>query len=73
MYESSLYVDLTSTFSHTHIPHSFIWCACRSHEEKELEIESTEGDAEQDPKADDVKAINDPNAPHVIDPVEIGK
>ena len=39
----------------------------------EKEMESTEGDAEQDPKADDVKVTKDPNAPHVIDPVEIGK
>jgi hypothetical protein len=43
------------------------------HEEEEPEIESTEGEAEQDPKADDVKVTDDPNAPQVIDPVEIGK
>jgi len=73
MCESSLHVDLTSTFSHTHIPPSFILYARRLHEEEEPEIESTEGEAEQDPKADDVKVTDDPNAPQVIDPVEIGK
>ena len=43
----------------------------RAHEEAEAEIESTDGDAERDSDAEDVKVTEDPNGVHVIEPVHL--